>query len=91
MVETKVIRDYLVNNNQSSLWRFRHKGEGDILMRITELVRFLSEHDEIPKRLVQGNDEVGSFSNCSACHNMEGRRMFDDDDVKIPNYGYWDD
>ena len=91
VVETKVIRDYLVNNSQSSLWRFRHKGEGDIPMRITELVSFLSEHDEIPKRLVQGNDEVGSFSNCSACHNTEGRRMFDDDDVKIPNYGYWDD
>lgn len=91
VVETKVMRDYLVNNSQSSLWRFRHKGKGDIPIRITELVNFLSEHDEIPKRLVQGNDEVGSFGNCSACHNTKGHRMFDDDDVKIPNYGYWSD
>lgn len=91
VAETKVMRDYLTNNSQSSMWRFRHKGEGDIPIRITELVNFMSEHDEIPKHLVQGNDEVGSFSNCSACHNTEGRSMFDGDNVNIPNYGYWDD
>tara|TARA_B110000285_G_scaffold194972_1_gene224947 strand:+ start:127 stop:672 length:546 start_codon:yes stop_codon:yes gene_type:complete len=91
VVETKVIRDYLVKNSQGSLWRFAHKGAGDIPIRITELDYFLHEHEPIPRALVQGNDEVGSFSNCSSCHNTQGRRMFDDDDVNIPGYGYWDD
>jgi len=91
VVETKIIRDYLVNNSQSSMWRFRHKGEGDIPIRITELNYFLHKHDEIPKRLVQDNDEVGTFSNCSSCHNIKGRRLFDDGDVNIPGYGYWGD
>ena len=89
--ETKAMRDYLVDNSSRFLWRFRHQGEGEIPMRITQLNYFLHEHDEIPKRLVQGNDEVGSFSNCSACHDTDSRRMFDDDDVNIPGYGYWDD
>jgi len=64
----------------------------DAPLRITELKYFKRKHHEIPDRLVSGNPEVGSFSQCDVCHG-EGAQQgyFDDDRVNIPGYGRWDD
>ena len=89
--DSVMISDYLLANSLSSMWRFSHQGEGEVPLRITQLNYFLHEHDDIPKRLVTANDEVGSFSNCSACHDESAKKIFDDDRVTIPGYGPWDD
>lgn len=61
-------------------------------LRITELPYFKRKHDEIPKRLVENNPEVGSFSQCQACHGDKAQQgYFDEDTVNIPGYGRWDD
>jgi len=60
-------------------------------LRITALPDFLRKHDEIPDRLVKGNPEVGSFSNCNACHEGAAKGDFDEDRINIPGYGRWDD
>lgn len=91
------IRNYLVNNaadrsgqSRSRAFAAGSNGSGP-LPRITETHYFLKEHDEIPARLVQGNKDVGSFSNCQACHRSADQGVFNEHQVSIPGYGRWDD
>jgi hypothetical protein len=60
-------------------------------LRITETRWFRKEHDEVPRRLVQDNPEVRSFSQCDSCHEDAARGHFDEDTVSIPGHGRWDD
>ncbi len=64
---------------------------GDAVLRITATRHFRHEHDEIPARLVADNPGVGSFSRCDACHADADRGRFDEDTVRIPGHGRWDD
>ena len=59
-------------------------------MRITELPYIRHEHDEIPDRLVTGNKQVGSLSNCDACHQQAARGSFSERQIRIPGVGRWD-
>ncbi len=60
-------------------------------MRITELPYFKRKHDEVSPRYVVDNPEVGSFSQCQACHGKDAEKgIFDEDTVDIPGYGRWD-
>ncbi len=52
---------------------------------------FRREHDEIPPRLVRNNEEVGSFSNCQACHRNAETGIYNEHQVVIPGVGRWDD
>jgi hypothetical protein len=52
---------------------------------------FQRKHDEVPVRLVAGNPDIGSFSNCEACHAAAGKGSYDDDEIRIAGYGKWDD
>ena len=89
--ENALLKGYLLANSMNNLRRFGHSGKGDIPLRITELHYFQHEHEEIPEHLISANEEVGSLSNCSACHQSNGGKMFDDDRVSIPGFGRWDD
>jgi hypothetical protein len=60
-------------------------------MRITKLPYFVHEHDEIPARMIKGNEKVGSLSQCNACHKDAEKGIFDEHSVNIPNYGHWED
>lgn len=59
--------------------------------RITEQAFFIRKHDEIPRHMVQDNPKVGSFSQCSTCHNLAEKGIFDEDTVNIPGVGRWND
>lgn len=61
------------------------------LIRITELPYFIHKHDEIPKRMVADNPQVGSFSQCDSCHKEAVKGLFNEDRVVIPGFGRWDD
>ena len=61
------------------------------LPRITETRYFRNEHHEIPARLVTGNDQVGSFSNCNACHQGAAEGVYNEDRINIPGVGRWED
>ena len=86
------LEDYLVRESGRVSYRklFRNLGNAAPL-RITELPYFVHEHDEIPPRLIAGNDRVRSLSQCNACHRDAQRGRFDEDDVVIPGFGRWDD
>lgn len=59
--------------------------------RITQTGWFRAQHHEIPARMVKDNPGVQSFSRCEACHTRAAAGNFNEHDVRIPGYGYWDD
>jgi len=60
-------------------------------LRITKTPYFIRKHDEIPRRLVKDNPKLGSFSKCAACHVNAEKGSYEEDDVRIPGVGKWDD
>ncbi len=69
----------------------RSLSKGSTPLRVTETPYFIRKHDEIPSRLVKDNPELGSFSKCAACHGNAEKGSYDEDDVRIPGVGKWDD
>lgn len=65
-------------------------GRNEAPLRVTDTAYIIRKHRDIPKRLVT-QKEVGSIANCEACHKSADKGSFDDDNVKIPGYGRWDD
>jgi len=65
--------------------------QSQVPVRITATPYFQHKHDEIPARMVKGNKQVNSFSNCNACHGKATLGLFDEHSVRIPGYGRWDD
>ncbi|HEY0633911.1 MAG TPA: diheme cytochrome c [Gammaproteobacteria bacterium] len=59
-------------------------------LRITENSYIKHKHAHIPAELIAGNPQVGSLSNCNACHTGAAAGQFDDDAVFINGYGRWD-
>ncbi|MCW8883341.1 MAG: diheme cytochrome c [Sedimenticola sp.] len=63
------------------------QGDRPLPLRITEMRYFLHEHSDIPKRMVQDNPKVKSFSNCDSCHQSAKQGLYDEHDVNIPGFG----
>ena len=90
--QARDIEIYLVQNTRSIGYRkLLPNPESDIPTSITELPYFKREHDEIPSRLIEENDNVGSLSQCNACHRHAEKGYFDEDSIVIPGFGRWDD
>ncbi len=64
---------------------------GDVPERISETPYFKQKHNEISDKLVSGNAEVKSYSNCNACHTKAEQGSFKERDIRIPGYGRWND
>lgn len=60
-------------------------------LRITQMPYFRRIHNEIPARLIQGNEKVRSLSQCDSCHRDAKRGRFDEGRVAIPGATRWDD
>ena len=82
--EQDQILTYLVSNAGSGKLTVNNSS-----MRITESPKFIKEHREVPARLIS-QKEVGSLSNCSACHTMADKGNYSERAIKIPNYGRWE-
>lgn len=93
----KAILNYLITNaaDHSDYKRSRKFansiGKNEAPLRITDTLYFKRKHDEVPARMVTGNKEVGSFSNCAACHRNAESGSYDEHQIRIPGYGHWDD
>jgi hypothetical protein len=64
---------------------------GQTLPRITETSDFKRKHDEIPARLIKDNPEVGSLSQCNACHRGAPEGDYNERQINIPGHGPWKD
>jgi len=69
----------------------RYMNNEEAPLRITETRYIRGKHDEIPQRLIAGNDKVGHLSRCDACHQNVDSGSFSENQIKIPGYGRWDD
>ncbi len=93
----KQILDYLLANaaDRSDYKRSKRIAgslkQDEVPLRITDTVYFKRKHNEIPARLVRDNKDVGSFSNCTACHTRAKDGSFSEHEVNIPGAGRWDD
>lgn len=91
------IRNYLVSNaaDHATACRasaFARSVPGDQTpLRITDTPYFKRRHDEVPLSVVKKVPEIGSFSNCQACHRGAQAGSFSEHAVRIPGYGRWDD
>ncbi len=95
-VRDKITR-YLVANaadnmpNRQSRQVLRSLWGSESPLRISELRYIRHAHDEIPRRMMEGNPKVRSRANCQACHRQADKGYFDEHGVSIPGYGRWDD
>ena len=91
------ITAYLVNNSaESSNYRRSRKisdsvATKDTPLRISEVGYIRRKHEEIPQRLIKTNKDVGSLSNCDACHQQALQGSFSEREISIPGYGRWED
>ena len=58
--------------------------------KITDVPYFVRKHRRIPKKMIM-QEEVGTLSNCTACHTTASKGVYSERAIKIPNYGRWDD
>ncbi len=101
LAETRrlAIAGYLAANaaDRSSQVRARafavgfHAQAGTGLPRITATRYFTRKHAEVPARLVTGNPQVGSFSQCPACHRGAAQGLYHESLIDIPGHGPWRD
>lgn len=89
------IENYLVANaaDKASERRSRKfmRSIGDSTpLRITEVRYFRHEHDEVPKRVLK-HEQIGSLSNCMACHTKADTGSYAERDIRIPGVGRWED
>ncbi|AGA90503.1 Dihem cytochrome c [Thioflavicoccus mobilis 8321] len=90
---------YLIDNSADKARRSRSRAfavpsDGSVegaLPRISETRYFRHEHHEIPSRLVAGNPQVASFSQCNACHRGADEGVYNEHQVVIPGAGRWED
>jgi len=93
----KIISNFLDSNSadKSSYRRsrkiMRSINEKNTPLRISELPYIKRKHDEIPDKMIKYNPKVNNLSNCSACHSQAEKGLFDEDNIRIPGFGHWDD
>ena len=83
-VESEQILDYLVRNTRSG-----KMSANNSTMQITKSPYFIKKHRKIPAKLVE-QKEVGSLSNCLACHTTADKGNYSKHAIVIPNYGRWE-
>ena len=59
------------------------------VMKISKLGFMAREHDEIPRRVFKG--DLQGLTNCNACHQRAEQGSYNENEIKIPGYGRWDD
>ena len=63
---------------------------GAVALRISETPYFVREHREVTKKMLT-QPEVKSFANCNACHTQALNGSYREREIRIPNYGRWED
>ncbi len=92
----KILR-YLVDNSAEKFTNYKRSRKINNSIRfyetpiaVSDTRYFIKKHRKIRKNLIE-QKEVKSISNCIACHTTADRGIYSERDIKIPNYGRWDD
>ena len=60
-------------------------------LRITDTPYFKRKHRKLSLSRISNNPEIGSISNCVACHRQADKGSFNEDEIKIPGETSWRD
>lgn len=60
-------------------------------LRITDIPYIHRQHHEIPTRLIKGNPDILSLSNCANCHVRAETGSYAEREIRIPGIGRWED
>jgi len=94
--DLKVIRNYLLKHAAGQVNHglpnkiMAAQGDRPIPLRITQMRYFVLQHRELPRRMVQDNPKVKSFSNCERCHQSARQGLYGERTVRIPGFAQWD-
>ena len=93
--ERLAIETYLVANaadkaSERRSQKFMRSIGDSTPLRITEVRYFRKEHDEVPQRVLK-HEQIGSLSNCMACHTKADTGSYAERDIRIPGVGRWED
>jgi hypothetical protein len=96
-VDNKRILKYLIDNSAEKFTNYKRSKKinrsipkNETPIAITKAPYFVKKHREIRENLIT-QKEVGSLSNCMACHTTADKGSYSERDINIPNYGKWDD
>ena len=84
----KTIQNYLASHASKNDQMVDMRGA--VALRISETPYFVREHREVTKKMVT-QPEVKSFANCNACHTKATSGSYREREIRIPNYGRWED
>lgn len=89
------IEKYLMENaadraNERRSRKFMRSIGDSTPLRITEVGYFRREHDEVPQRVLK-HEQIGSLSNCMACHTKADTGSYAEREIRIPGVGRWED
>jgi mono/diheme cytochrome c family protein len=84
----KTIQNYLASHASKNDRMADMKGA--VALRISETPYFVHEHREVTKKMVT-QPAVKSFANCNACHTQAVNGSYREREIKIPNFGRWED
>lgn len=93
------LRTYLIDNSADKSGFRRSRAirnslgrlSDNIPVRITQTPYFIREHDELPTSRIVSNEQIGSMSNCSVCHQRAKAGSYNENEINIPGLGRWDD
>lgn len=95
--DNKTILNFLVDNSAEKNTQYKRSkrinasiAANETPIAVTKTRYFVKKHREIPQRLIT-QKEVGSLSNCMACHTTADQGVYSERAIKIPNYGRWED
>ncbi|MCK4974986.1 MAG: diheme cytochrome c [Sulfurimonas sp.] len=95
--DNKKILRYLVKNSAEKFANYKRSrkinnsiNRDEIPIAVSDTRYFIKKHRDIRRKLIT-QKEVGSLSNCVACHKTADKGLYGERDIRIPNYGRWDD
>lgn len=93
----KIIKEYLNKNSAEKAMEYKRSSRivnsirsGDVPESISKTPYMIRKHNELRPAMLSQKEVRGLF-NCVACHTTAQRGIYSERDIKIPNYGRWDD
>ena len=82
------LRVYLIQNaaetsRGETAYKILRSLRGSTPLRITETSYFVRKHDEVSSKTIK-RKSIGTWANCTACHQTAEQGDYDDDNVTIP-------
>ena len=95
--DLQTLTKYLNDNSAEKNMQYKRSNRivssipaGQIPDSISTTPYIIKKHNELKKSMITQPEVKGLF-NCMACHTMADKGSYSEKDIKIPNFGKWED